>query len=420
MYWFYNLALLLTSFFLDFLARFNPKIRLFTQGRKHTFVQLAASFRSEDRIIWVHAASLGEFEQGLPVIRQIRETYPTHKILLTFFSPSGYEVKKESREVDFVSYLPIDTKANAVRFLNIISPELALFVKYEIWPNYYRELNKRNIPLLLISALFKKQQVYFKWYGGFMRQALRVPAHIFVQDETSLNLLNSIGIKKASVSGDTRFDRVSEILNRDNSLSFMETFKNGALCLVCGSTWPEDEILITDYINNSPHPLKYVLAPHDIKSAHIRKLKDSINKKVLLYSELEDRELNGIQVLLIDTIGLLTKIYSYADFAYVGGGFVTGLHNTLEPAVFGIPVVIGPNYERFREAVDLVRKAGLLVVEDRQEFTDIMNKLVTNPDFRRQTGQINASYISEQQGASIQIMAHIRNLVNQKIKDHDS
>lgn len=411
MYWFYNLVLLLTSFLLRFLALFNPKIRLFTQGRRHTLQKLAETFRPDDRVIWVHAASLGEFEQGLPVIRQLKPAYPSHRILLTFFSPSGYEVKKDSREVDFVSYLPIDTAANAREFLSIISPELAIFIKYEIWPNFYRELNRRKIPLLLISAIFKKQHVYFKWYGGFMRQALRVPAQIFVQDEASMDLLKSIDIVKVSISGDTRFDRVSEILGRDNSLPFMEVFCGDQPCLVCGSTWPEDEALIIHYINNSNHRLKCVLAPHDIKSGHVQKLKAAFNKGVVLYSELEGKDLKEASVLLVDTIGLLTKIYSYADIAYVGGGFATGLHNTLEPAVFGIPVLIGPNYQGFREARELVSLGGLLVVEDRQGFTTAMDKLVNRPGFREQTGKINAAYVQEQQGASIQIMAFIRSLL---------
>lgn len=411
MYWLYNLALLLTSFLLRFLAFFNPKFKLFTEGRKHTLETLAKTFLPGDRIIWVHAASLGEFEQGLPVIRQLKAVYPSYRILLTFFSPSGYEVMKNSREVDFVSYMPIDTAANAKAFLEIVSPELAMFIKYEIWPNFYRELNRRNIPLLLISAIFKKQHAYFKWYGGFMRKALRVPEHIFVQDEASLNLLNSIDIEKVSISGDTRFDRVSEILGRDNSLPFMEAFGGNKFCLVCGSTWPEDESLITNYINNSDHLLKFVVAPHDIKSDHIQKLKASINKSVLLYSEIEGKDLKDVSVLLVDTIGLLTKIYSYADLAYVGGGFLTGLHNTLEPAVFGIPVLIGPNYGKFREARELVNQGGLLVVKDRKSFTAAIDKCVTNPEYREQTGRINATYVQEHQGASIQIMTYIRSLL---------
>ena len=410
-YWFYNLALRLTYFFLGFLARFNPKIRLFVEGRKQLIPRLANAIAPGDQVIWIHTASLGEYEQGLPVIRQLKQAYPSHKLLVTFFSPSGYEVKKDSGIADIVSYLPMDTRKRVRTFLDTVSPSLALFVKYEIWPNYFRELKQRGVPILLVSAIFKKDQVFFKWYGGFMRKSLRLPTHIFVQDQKSLDLLESAGIGSATVSGDTRFDRVSEILGRDNSLPFMETFRGNGLCLVCGSTWPEDEALLLAYINQSQPGLKAVLAPHDIHRDHIERLKHSIDRKVLLYSEITGYGLGDAEVLIVDTIGLLTKIYSYADIAYVGGGFATGLHNTLEPAVFGIPVLIGPHYHKFREAADLVALGGLLVVTDAASLKYELDRLVSEPGFRKKTGHINASYVREQRGASIQIMQYIRRLL---------
>ena len=364
-----------------------------------------------DSIIWVHTASLGEFEQGLPIIEQLKKNYPEYRILVTFFSPSGYEVKKNTAAADVVTYLPMDTKKNAIKFLDLVNPKLVIFVKYEIWPNYLRSLSQRNIPTLLISALFKENQIYFKSYGGFMRKALHNFTHIFVQDTKSIELLSKINIKNTAISGDTRFDRVIEILERDNNLAFMENFKNGAKTLVAGSTWPDDEEVLVPYINTGESSLKFVLAPHNIKPEHINKLKSSINKKTILYSELENKDLSAYEVLIIDTIGLLTKIYSYAEISYVGGGFATGLHNTLEPAVYGIPVIIGPSFKGFKEAEDLVNKGGVLVVKSPAEFFTLVNDLLKDEEHLKRTGDINSTYVSENKGASIQIMAYVRTLI---------
>ena len=364
-----------------------------------------------DSIIWVHTASLGEFEQGLPIIEQLKKNYPEYRILVTFFSPSGYEVKKNTAAADLVTYLPMDTKKNAIKFLDLVNPKLVIFVKYEIWPNYLRALSQRNIPTLLISALFKENQIYFKSYGGFMRKTLHNFTHIFVQDTKSIELLSKINIKNTAISGDTRFDRVIEILERDNNLAFMENFKNGAKTLVAGSTWPDDEEVLVPYINTGESSLKFVLAPHNIKPEHINKLKSSINKKTILYSELENKDLSAYEVLIIDTIGLLTKIYSYAEISYVGGGFATGLHNTLEPAVYGIPVIIGPSFKGFKEAEDLVNKGGVLVVKSPAEFFTLVNDLLKDEEHLKRTGDINSTYVSENKGASIQIMAYVRTLI---------
>ncbi len=364
-----------------------------------------------DSMIWIHTASLGEFEQGLPIIEQLKQNYPEYRILVTFFSPSGYEVKKNTAAADLVTYLPMDTKKNAIEFLDLVNPKLVIFVKYEIWPNYLRALSQRNIPTLLISALFKENQIYFKSYGGFMRKALHNFTHIFVQDTKSIELLSKINIKNTAISGDTRFDRVIEILERDNNLAFMENFKNGAKTLVAGSTWPDDEEVLVPYINTGESSLKFVLAPHNIKPEHINKLKSSINKKTILYSELENKDLSAYEVLIIDTIGLLTKIYSYAEISYVGGGFATGLHNTLEPAVYGIPVIIGPSFKGFKEAEDLVNKGGVLVVKSPAEFFTLVNDLLKDEEHLKRTGDINSTYVSENKGASIQIMAYVRTLI---------
>ena len=407
----YNFAVQLSALFLKLIALFHPKIKLFVDGRKEVMSYLKKNISEGDSIIWVHTASLGEFEQGLPIIEQLKKNYPEYRILVTFFSPSGYEVKKNTAAADLVTYLPMDTKKNAIKFLDLVNPKLVIFVKYEIWPNYLRALSQRNIPTLLISALFKENQIYFKSYGGFMRKALHNFTHIFVQDTKSIELLSKINIKNTAISGDTRFDRVIEILERDNNLAFMENFKNGAKTLVAGSTWPDDEEVLVPYINTGESSLKFVLAPHNIKPEHINKLKSSINKKTILYSELENKDLSAYEVLIIDTIGLLTKIYSYAEISYVGGGFATGLHNTLEPAVYGIPVIIGPSFKGFKEAEDLVNKGGVLVVKSPAEFFTLVNDLLKDEEHLKRTGDINSTYVSENKGASIQIMAYVRTLI---------
>nr|WP_154364741.1 glycosyltransferase N-terminal domain-containing protein [Maribacter luteus] len=392
-------------------AFFQPKIKLFVKGRKETFSILRKSIQKDDPVIWVHVASLGEFEQGLPVIEKLKAQYPLYKIVISFFSPSGYEVKKNSAVADAIVYLPIDTIGNAKRFINTINPKVAIFVKYEIWPNYLKVLAENNIPTILISAIFRKDQVFFKWYGGLMRKALQTFTHFFVQDEKSIELLKGIDLKNSTLSGDTRFDRVSEILQQDNQLSFMDHFKEGSLCFVAGSTWPDDEAIMLPFINETEKNLKFVLAPHNIKPEHIVSLKKSISKTTLLYSELEQHDPSNFDVLIIDTIGLLTKIYSYANIGYVGGAFGTGLHNTLEPAVHGIPVIIGPDYSGFKEAETLVRKEGIIVVQNSLQFNDTMTRLLENPEFAAKTGKVNSDYVTANKGASVQIISYLRTLL---------
>lgn len=359
----------------------------------------------------MHVASLGEFEQGLPILERLRSKYPEHKLVLSFFSPSGYEVKKDTSVADVVMYLPMDSHYKVKRFLNMVNPQLAIFVKYEVWPNYLYHLEKRNIPTILVSAIFSERQVYFKSYGGFMRKSLRRFDHYFVQDEKSKNLLESIVIKNSSVGGDTRLDRVSEILKRNNQLDFMDRFKNNQLCLVAGSTWPEDEKILVNYINKTTEKVKFVIAPHEIKPSHIDKITSSLEKTVLRYSELGSQNLKEVDVLIIDTIGLLTKIYSYANMAYVGGGFATGLHNTMEPAVFGIPIIIGPQFGGFKEAEDLVSKGGIIPVSSQDSFDNLMGDLLNNPISIKTIGDINANYINANKGAADLVMKYISNIL---------
>lgn len=408
---FYSILVQCAWHILGLIAYFNPKIKRFVEGRKTTFLKLENALDSSDRVIWMHVASLGEYEQGLPVIENLKKSYPNYKFLLTFFSPSGFEIKKDKSPADIVAYLPMDTISNSERFLELAKPELALFVKYEIWPNYLHELKSRQIPTLLISARFLKNQVYFSWYGTFMRKALSKIDHFFVQENQSLELLNSLGFYNVTTSGDTRFDRVHQILSSNNGLEFVKRFKANKSCLIGGSTWPEDEKILVDFINKSEYELKFILAPHDIKPAHIEKLAASITKSKVLYSQIEHVALEEIDVLIVDTIGLLTQIYGYGDYAYVGGGFATGLHNTLEPAVFGIPVIIGPKYEGFNEAVELVNKGGLLTVSNKVGFNAIMVRLLENSEFAKKTGDINYDYIKSKVGATETVTKFVQSLL---------
>ena len=399
MYFLYNIAITIAWYILKIPALFNRKIALFISGRKQVFPYLEDCISKNDSVIWMHTASLGEFEQGLPLLQKLKATYPEYKFLVTFFSPSGFEVKKNSKEADFITYLPFDTVRNVDRFLSTIAPKLAIFVKYEIWPNYFKKLQEQNIPILLISGIFNNKQVYFKYHGGFMRGALRRVSHFFVQNNTSEELLRSININNVSVTGDTRFDRVSEILERDNVLPFMTAFKEHHLCIVAGSSWPEDEELLLATFQSTPESVKFVIAPHDIKEDHIQKLQAASNQKTILYSEMNQKDLANYRILIIDTIGLLTKIYSYADIAYVGGGFATGLHNTLEPAVFGIPVIIGPQYHGFKEAEELVALGGIKVVTRQEDLIQIVNTMQADSTYRMEIGRINSSYIENNTGA---------------------
>ena len=407
----YSFLIQLVWYFLQIIAKFNQKIKYFVEGRKRTFATLEAELSSSNKLIWIHVASLGEYEQGLPILEQLKIRYPNYKVLLTFFSPSGFEVKKDKTPADVVVYLPMDSTHNTKRFLEITKPKLAIFIKYEIWPNYLNELQKRSIPTLLVSGIFSPRQVFFKWYGSFMRKSLNAFTHFFVQDDKSKRLLNEINFQNVTVSGDTRFDRVSKILQSDNSLEFMEVFKGKSKCLVVGSSWPEDEAVLLDYINESNVNLKFVIAPHNIKQKHIEGLKNSIEKRVMLHSQIDLNTIADYQVLLIDAIGILTKIYSYADFAYVGGGFATGLHNTLEPAVFGIPVIIGPQYSGFNEAVEMVNRKGILVVNNKKDFETKMKDLLENPQLSKTTGNNNLNYIQAQTGASTKVIDCIQSLL---------
>lgn len=388
-------------------------MKLFVQGRKASFSKLSVLSKQDD-IIWFHAASLGEFEQGRPLIEDIKRQYPKYKILITFFSPSGYEVQKEYELADVVCYLPFDTKKKVKRFVELVQPKMGIFIKYEFWPNLLNELQAASIPTILISGIFRKNQSFFKSYGGWFRKSLKAFDYFFVQDEASKELLENIAFKNVSVSGDTRFDRVYEILQQDNTLDFIEEFKNKHYIVVAGSTWKEDEELLVNYINTKAKTdEKFIIAPHNMNEKSIQKMKDSIQKRAILFSEKQGQDLSAYQVLIVDTIGLLTKIYAYADTVYVGGGLAPdGVHNILEPATFGTPIVIGNIYDKFKEAVDLVALKGVISIRDQSSFSTIFIKLKSDVEFRRKTGKINEEYVKKNVGATTQIMNYINKQLN--------
>jgi len=373
----YNIGICLASIGLKLAALFSDKLKKGVLGRTSTFEILEKNISKQDKILWFHCASLGEYEQGLPVFTELRNQYKHHKIILSFFSPSGYEIRKNAPIADLVIYLPLDTKAHAKRFLDYLNPDLTVFVKYDIWPNVLNELKRRALRAILISAAFRKNQLYFKFYGTPFRKALFAFEHIFTQNETSKTLLESIGYNTVTVSGDTRFDRVYNQLNIDNTLDFIAEFKNNQLCVVAGSTWPD--------------------------------LQGRIHEKTAVFSEKSNKNLLDYKVFVIDTVGILSKIYSYADITYVGGAFGhTGLHNTLEPAVFSLPIIIGNNHEKFPEAKAMIEKGGLFEISQKDEFDAILSKLITDSDFRLKSGSKNLEYIKKNKGAVIQILDYLR------------
>lgn len=410
MFFIYNLLAVFSEFVLKIIAIFNPKIKLFMDGQSNSFGILKAKIKAYDKMIWFHAASLGEYEQGLPLMEKIRSKYPNHLIVLTFFSPSGYEIRKNNGVADVTVYLPLDTKSNVKQFMEIVRPEMAFFIKYEYWPNYLNALKVSETPTYLVSGIFRENQAFFKWYGGFYRKGLDAFEHFFVQNSTSKELALTLGKSNVTVSGDTRFDRVAAILERDNNLDYISEFKNNTLTIVAGSSWPKDESLLVDFINSTSVPLKFIIAPHNIEPDQILELKNSITKKCVLFSENSSASLAEFDVFIIDVVGILTKIYSYADIAYVGGGFGNpGVHNILEPATFGVPIIIGPNFSHFAEATALVNMGGCVSISDKESLFVILEILINNEDIRNEKGHICSTFVEMNKGATAIVMNYLGN-----------
>ena len=393
---------------LSLAALFNHKAALWIEGRKNIFSKIEEVLKPNEKRIWFHCASLGEFEQGRPLIEKIKKEKPEFKIFVTFFSPSGYEIRKNYPFADYIFYLPADTPSNTKRFLNLVKPEMVVFVKYEFWFNYFRQIKLMEIPLYLISGVFRKDQHFFKSWGGWFRNQLKSINYFFLQDEKSAQLLESIGFENQTVSGDTRFDRVSEILIEKGELPIIEKFKSGQKLLCAGSSWPPDEEIILNYFQGKPE-LKLIIAPHDISKKHIEEIQSKFSAfKIAIYSQSGDaKEIHNCQILIIDSIGLLNKIYRYAEIAYIGGGFGVGIHNLLEPAVYGIPVLYGPNHKHFREALEMANGNGGFPIENKNDFKEIVNKLVTDKNFYETNAHAAGNYISSNTGATRMIFERI-------------
>ena len=406
----YQLGINLVALLLPVSRFFSPKMKLFVDGRKQSFVVLENQIDKNQEYIWFHVASLGEYEQGLPVMEEIKAKYPEYKLLLTFFSPSGFEIRKNNKVADCTIYLPLDTTQNVKRFLDIVQPKMVFFIKYEFWPKYLYELKNRNIPTYLISGIFRKNQLFFKWYGGFYRKALQSFDHFFVQNDTSAQLLKSINFNNTTVNGDTRFDRVAQIVERVQPLDFIAEFKNNTTTIVIGSSWIDDETIYLPYLNNGKN-IKFIIAPHNIKEEEITRLISKIDKKTVRFSNYKTEDLRDANVFIIDAIGILTQIYAYADIAYVGGAFKTGLHNILEPATYGTPVVIGPKFSKFQEAKDLVALGSCIVVNNTEELSTTFNRLINDVNFRNELGTKNREFILKNKNATKVIMDFIERTI---------
>jgi len=401
----YTLVLHLYALSVEVASFFNRKARMTRVGQWYTNGILRKKIDRNAKYIWFHAASLGEFEQGRPMIEKIRQRYPRYKILLTFFSPSGYEVRKNYEEADIICYLPFDTPYKVRKFLNLVNPHIAVFIKYEFWLNYLTELKKREIKTYLISAVFRPEQLFFKWYGKWYRKALLCYERLFVQDEASRKLLADYGINNVEVCGDTRFDRVLEIQQNARLLPEVDAFAKGdKTILVVGSSWPEDENFIIPYFNSHPE-VKLIIAPHEIHREHLLYIQSLLNRPSIRLSESTEELLKVNDCLIIDSFGLLSSIYRYGHIAYIGGGFGKGIHNTLEAAVYGIPVVFGPKYHKFKEAKGLIACGGSFSVDDENTFIKCMDDLINNTELRSKAGNAAGNFVHENAGATEKILS---------------
>ncbi len=403
----YSLIIGFYAMIVRIISPYHKKAGLMVKGQKQTFDILRKQIDPKARYIWFHAASLGEFEQGRPLIERIREQHPEYKILLTFFSPSGYEVRKNYSGADVICYLPFDFCRNAKKFLKLANPEMAIFIKYEFWQNYLNQLHKRNIPTYIVSAIFRPSQIFFKWYGAGYRSVLKDFNWLFVQDQESKELLNKFNITNVSISGDTRFDRVAEVFEQRKSFDLIEKFLNTNnqnpgrkdQALIVGSSWPKDEDLFIPYFNYHP-AIKLIIAPHEIDEEHLQYIASKLDRPYAFYSKVKEEEVGDIDCLIIDSFGMLSSVYRYGEIAYIGGGFGTGIHNVLEAAVYGIPVIFGPNYQKFKEANDLIDCHGAFCVQNPAGFDQKMNELLSYSEVLKNAGKQAGEYVQNNIGAT--------------------
>ena len=403
----YSFALYLYALAVILVSPFHKKARLMVKGQWNTFRILRKQIRRGERYVWFHAASLGEFEQGRPLMERLRREHPGYKILLTFFSPSGYEVRKHYEGADVVCYLPFDTPGNVRSFLRLARPCMAFFIKYEFWNNYLHACRRRGIPVYSVSSIFRENQVFFRWYGRSYSGVLRCVTHFFVQNEASRELLARKGITNVTVVGDTRFDRVLDIRRQAKELPLVEAFKQGRTVQVAGSSWQPDEDLIIPYFNAHPQ-LKLVLAPHVVSEEHLAEIEGKLERPFVRYTQARTEEVSAADCLIVDCYGLLSSIYRYGEVAYVGGGFGVGIHNVPEAAVYGIPVLVGPNNGKFREAQDLLRAGGCLEVTDAATYGAAMDRLLSDKAFLSERGRIAGEYIAKNAGAADAVFSHVK------------
>ena len=402
----YNVAVFIYSAFAHLVSLFNSKASLWVKGRRNWADKIADKIKPGDTTIWVHCASLGEFEQGRPVIEAIKKDMLGVKIFLTFFSPSGYEIRKNYQGADCISYLPVDTPKNAAKLISIVNPRIVIIVKYEFWANYIAALYNKNVPVYLISAIFRPEQHFFQWYGSFFRKILMKFEKIFVQDEKSVDLLSGIGIENVLLTGDTRFDRVVQISGSARPIPEIEIFRGDEKLFLAGSSWKPDEEIISQYINTFPAAMKWVFAPHEIDKPNIDRLEKLFNVSVVRFSEFNSSSTDA-RVMIIDNIGMLSSAYQYAYIAAIGGGFGKGIHNILEPVCWGVPVMFGPGYKKFREAVDLINENGAMTFNSFGEFSNILNKWLKDELFYLKSAKTAKNYIIKNTGACSKIMQEI-------------
>lgn len=411
----YSLGILLLDLSTRLAALFNPKAKAFVNGRHDIFSKISKSFQHEKApIIWIHCASLGEFEQGRPLIEHFKQAYSDYKILLTFFSPSGYEAKKDYAHADYIFYLPWDTRGNAKKFIAFTKPQLAVFVKYEFWHNYIYCLAQQGIPLVSASSIFREDQIFFKPYGSFFKSILTRVSHFFVQNSASKSLLQKININNVTLSGDTRFDRVNQIMRQGKEIELAKEFKGSENVFVIGSCWPEDFEVLLPFINNKGKGIKLILAPHEIKESFLKEIESKLSVKSIRYSNAKEN-LASMDVLIIDNIGMLSSLYRYGEYAFVGGGFGKGLHNILEAACYGIPIFFGnKNYQKFQEAIDLIMRGGAFEVSDYPDFKKKYELLINRPENYLMACEVSKGYIEENLGATDIIMNYCHQLLKTK------
>ena len=376
----------------------NKKAKLWIEGRKNIFHKIIVTINSSEKHIWVHCASLGEFEQGRPVIEKIKQRHPAGKIIVTFFSPSGYEIRKNYNKADHVFYLPLDTKRNAEKFIELINPEMVIFIKYEFWYHYFNEIIRKKIPIYLISVVVREGHWLLGSFGKMHLNLLKRVNHFFVQDEKTKSLINEKGIDQVTVAGDTRFDRVWDVVQNAKPIPLVEFFKNNKQCVVAGSTWQQDEELLAIFFNENPQ-IKLIIAPHEINEEHLKKIEKVFNKAIRL-SKATEETVSDYTVLIIDNIGMLSSLYAYADVTYVGGGFGNGIHNILEPAAHSKPVIFGPNHHKFREAAMLMDAEAGFEITNAKELKSILDKLITDETYLKQCSERAGEFVKNNKGAT--------------------